>query len=358
MLLVLGLAATWILVGSREPRGEEASGAPGAPSEGETTPPPTVTNVPRPNRVESQGPAPWPGAAGEERRAGVIESPWGSGPAQLGRDRPQEGNPEAPMSLTTGPGGTLVVLDQVNDRLVRIRPDGTRETIPSPLQAPQDVALGSHGELVVLDRLADRSIALLSPDGRVVGQLPVEGDKVPEGGSVTGVFTDRGGVYVEVEHGALVKVGDEAGHPSEGAREELPGRPARDGSSFLSAALLDGPAGSVLVQAIGRESGLQRFARDLRLGEPVASIVLLDSDLDGVVYLGLALPGGPDDPGRVALVALDGKDGQPLGRRDVPASSGPEETFREFAVQDRGGVVQSRRDEGGVTLDTWTVRGH
>ena len=40
---------------------------------------------------------------------------WGNGQGRLGRIRPDEANPEAPMSLAQANDGTVVVLDQVNN---------------------------------------------------------------------------------------------------------------------------------------------------------------------------------------------------------------------------------------------------
>lgn len=309
---------------------------------------PVPTAVPRP----SGGPTP-ADAQPAPPAAAPVRSSWGGGPDQLGRSRPREGNPEAPMSLTVAPDGSTVVIDQVNGRLVRIKPDGTREAIPSPLQHPQDLTIAPDGTLLVLDRLADRTVALVSPDGKLIGQLPMPEARVGESGGVTGVFVDRGAAYVEREHGALVKLGDTQGKPADGDPEELPGRPSRDGACFLSAALLDGPQGRVLVEAIDRAEGIRRFGRELRLDEPVRAILLLDSDQAGNVYVGLLLAGA--EASRVALIALDGRDGHPLGRRDVPGSSGPEETFREFSVRDDGTIVHLRHDDAGASIATWSV---
>src|SRR5205807_10122919 len=99
---------------------------------------------------------------------------WGSGPGELGRAHPQEGNPEAPMSFVPTANG-LLVLDQVNARLVRFGADGSATEVRLTQRAPQDVAVAADGTLAVLDRLGDKDVALLAPDGRALGTLPLAG---------------------------------------------------------------------------------------------------------------------------------------------------------------------------------------
>src|SRR5262245_33049182 len=52
----------------------------------------------------------------------VIDARWGSAPGQLGRRRGSEEAPEGPMSFAVGPGGDVLVLDQVNARVQRFGP--------------------------------------------------------------------------------------------------------------------------------------------------------------------------------------------------------------------------------------------
>jgi hypothetical protein len=296
----------------------------------------------------------------EPRPAGVLGSyGWGSGEAQLGRDRPTEGNPTAPMSLTVDLAGNVLVLDQVNGRLVRLGPDGKpRDTLPLTVQSAQDVAVARDGTIAVLDRFADKTVALHDPTGKPIGNLPLEGKGLEQGGLGTGLFVDGDSVYVEAEHGPLIRVGGLDGK-SDPERPQLPGRPSRDGKAFLSANL--GPRGGnkVYVHAVERASRQQRFSREYALHLPVLSILLLDSDAAGVIYLAVsgevAHPPEEVRPAHwVRLLCLDPLDGSPLGMADLPSSSMPEETFRDFAVADNGGVLYSVRTPEGVTLQHYT----
>jgi hypothetical protein len=228
VVLALGLA----LVVARS--GKEDGPGSASPAEGPAASAPGGTAPARaPSGSNPEGRAGTSQAAPVTRSQGVIaELGWGSGPSQLGRDRPQEANPEAPMSLTVTPLGDVVVLDQLNGRLVRIGQDGkVLGTTPLTQQTPQDVTVAKDGTLLVLDRLRDKSVAIIDPEtGTLRGDLPLQGEGIPETGGITGTFVDGDSVYVEREHGALIRIGDLAG-TADTTRPEIPGRPTRDGRS-------------------------------------------------------------------------------------------------------------------------------
>ena len=101
---------------------------------------------------------------------------WGSGEGQLAHKRPDEANPEGPMSLALDARGNMTVLVQVNDRLVRLDKNGKQiGTVPLTVQGAQDVAIAKDGTTFVLDRVIDKSIAVISPDGKLVGEIRLEG---------------------------------------------------------------------------------------------------------------------------------------------------------------------------------------
>jgi hypothetical protein len=284
---------------------------------------------------------------------------WGSGSGQLGKDVPQEGNPEAPMSLAPAPGGGAWVLDQVNNRLVKLDKDGKVEATQNlTLQGAQDMAVGKDGTVAVMDRLLDKQVALFSADGKPLGALPVEGKNLENGGTASGVFIDGEEVFVEREHGDLVKIGDKSGK-ADADRGEVPGRPSRDGSAWLTAMITSMPEGRVSLTVIDRPSRQLRYTRELRLGTEVYGLNLLDSDLAGIIYLGVmttsAGPKGEAQPG-VTLLCLDPRDGVPLGRAELPPNTSPEETVRELVVLDQGGVLYLHRTDEGAQLTRWDCR--
>ncbi|MGZ3457008.1 MAG: hypothetical protein ACXU86_00725, partial [Archangium sp.] len=72
-----------------------------------------------------------------------------------------------------------------------------------------------------------------------------------------------------------------------------------------------------------------------------------------IISVGGELPTGRASPATeqgVRLFCLDPVDGKVLGQTDLPLNTMPEETFRDFAVLDEGGVVYQYRTESGVSL--------
>ena len=293
--------------------------------------------------------APMPHATAETRTPDerlTVARRWGSADDALGRVRPAEGNPEAPMSFAATPDGNLVVLDQVNGRVVRIARNGrTMGTIPLTERVAQDIAVAADGALAILDRVGDESVTVRAPSGSVIGRLPLRGVGVPEPGQVTGVFIDKNDVYVERRHGPLVLVGYLDGKAA-GERTEIPGRPTRDGTLFVSAGIVDRREGRLFVSAIDRRSREHRFTREIRTGAPVRAIALLDSDRHGIIYVGVVLEDGQADWHRV--YCMSPRHGEPQGQFEAVMSDMPEETLRDMTVLPDGGVVVAERTEQGV----------
>ena len=149
-----------------------------------------------------------------------------------------------------------------------------------------------------------------------------------------------------------------------GESDEVPGRPTRDGRSYVSATVVDhGPTGRVTLSAWDRPGRTHRYTRVLTLGSAVRGLVLLDSDRAGVIYLGaLGNFGAVSDPASgeralaVKLLCVEPVTGRVTGQNTLPASEGPEESFREFSVLDDGGVLYLRRTGEGAAVEAWSCR--
>jgi hypothetical protein len=272
---------------------------------------------------------------------------WGSDPNQLGRHRPDEANPEGPMSLARDGHGGALLLDQVNARVLHL--DGAGKPLGAwklGARGAQDLVTADDGTVAVLDRLDAKDVKLYDAAGNPRGVLPLEGKGIPESGAVTGVFTDGDKVYAETEHGALTLLGTTDGRT--GDRSQLPGRPSRDGTSYLSAGITNANDGRVWVSAITRATNEHRFTRELKMGTPIPALLLLDSDKRGTIYLAMLAMAQENDP-LVLLSCLSGKDGAPLSTLQIPANTMPEETFRELVVLDEGGVLHAEMTDSGVT---------
>lgn len=293
----------------------------------------------------------------------AVAMAWGTGKGELGKIERKEGNAEAPMSLVVGKDGTTWVLDQVNNRIVRFDKSGAPlEPIPLSLKAPQELAIGKDGTVAVLDRLVDKQVVILGPDGKPRGTLTLEGKGIDEGGGVSGLFIDGDKVYVEREHETVLRLGDTSGKPDP-KRDEVPGRPTRDGSAWIRAWMGEIPGQKVFVASRARDTEENRFTRQINATMSLSAILLLDSDLAGVIYLG-ALGSAVDDKGttvgepQIVLYCLEPLHGAVIGSTSVPASLDPHETFRELAVADEGGVLYLQRDTKGAKLVRLDCRPH
>ncbi|AKT35953.1 hypothetical protein [Chondromyces crocatus] len=327
---------------------------PGASSSGDPRPAPSGGGSPArsaPHAVQgsSRATSP-PSSAGPEL---VVTASWGAALGQLGRERPDEGNPEAPMSLAADGKGRLLVLDQINHRLVRYGVDGKPETsLPIDLRTAQDVTVAPDGSVAVLERIHEKAVVLFDEAGKPRGALPLLGEGIDEAGHVTGVFVDGDDVYAEREHGPLVKLGDTRGTPAS-PRTEIPGRPSRDGALYLNAGIIQADAGRAYVAAIDRARMANRFTRELRFDAVLGSIRLLDSDRAGVIYFAVQTrPSGSGDE-TLLLTCLDPANGQTLGGAVMPVNTLPEETFRDLAVLDEGGVLHALRTEAGTSYQRY-----
>lgn len=310
----------------------------------------TTSTVPAPSGHAATDPRPFENAdatPADDRSARLLLSAkWGSGNGELGRERPQEGNAEGPMSLAFA-GSDLLVLDQVNGRLSRFDKDGKPKGSTRAPNTVQDVAVASDGSVAMLDRLVGKAVTLTDASGKKVGELPLS-PKIAEPGLVTGVVVDGKNVYVEKEHGALVPIGTIDGQPPPSDATDLTGRPTKDGQLLVTAGITSKREGKAHVNAVDRKTMALRFARSVSFPRPSQAIVMLDSDAQGTIYLGVAA----GEPSEANIACLDPADGHVKGRIVLPMSHTPEESFRDFTVAGDGTIAYALRTEEYVEYRT------
>ncbi len=338
--VLAALLSAWVVV-RRSSSVDTSSNAPATPSSdaADSASPGAGAPAATPTGAVATSAAITAGDAGISAR---LRATWGSSPGELGHVRPQEGNAEGPMSFALA-GDDLVVVDQVNGRLVRYGPDGKVKGTTPIAATVQDVAVAKDGKMLLLDRLGEKAITLTDASGRAIGRLPLDKERVGETGNITGVFADGKDVWVEKEHGILVRVGSVDGEPAEG-HDELAGRPSKDGTLLLTATIASKAGGRVAVNAVDRNTAALRFARALTFPRPLEGLVLLDTDDKGTIYVGAAGGGA----GRATVACLDGADGHALGFVTVPHSTSVDESFRDFTVAGDGTIVVALRTEQGV----------
>jgi hypothetical protein len=107
----------------------------------------------------------------------VMSAPWGSGPGQLGLITGKELVRIGPSAFDVSPDGTVVVLDQVNDRLAFYRGATAlpRHAAIAFDGAEGDVAIGPDGDVYVLDHGAVAVVRRYEPSGAIAGTAGIHG---------------------------------------------------------------------------------------------------------------------------------------------------------------------------------------
>lgn len=294
-------------------------------------------------------------------RERVARLDWGEGATRLGRIRPAEANPEAPMAIAGDAAGQLWILDQLQDRVVLLAEGKLGRSVPVPLRAAEDLAL--HGDLLlVLDRLVDGAVVALDKgDGAERWRLPVVQADSTSGSGVSGLFVHDGGIWLEWGHVRTMRIGglDGSHDPKLAALPTLPGRPARDGRLALAARR----AGPLQVLLTGHDTAASRaealppsWTAAARFERPVLAIRALDSDAWGRVWLAVATFVEEAD-GTVLDEHLEvlrfGRDGKLQGRQPATLEAGPEEQMRTFSVGLDGSLWHLARQADGALIERW-----
>jgi hypothetical protein len=105
----------------------------------------------------------------------VAALDWGKGDRALGLDSGREQSRIGPSAFDVAPDGSIVVLDQVNHRLLRLRRGETPTEVPIEFAGGEgDLAVGQDGTIYVLD--AGRShpvVSSFSPAGDLIAGTPL-----------------------------------------------------------------------------------------------------------------------------------------------------------------------------------------
>jgi hypothetical protein len=296
----------------------------------------------------------------------LAEGAWGTGPDQFGRHEAPESNPVGPLAITVDGKGNAYVLDQVNGRLLRFDKNGKPlEPFALTQQAPHDVVVSPSGTTLVMDKLRDKSIAVLDPEGKLIGELPVTGKRLAaeDSGLATSLLVDADGVYVEKGHAMLFRAGDAAGS-LDPDQPLLDGRPSRDGASLLSMGMLRTAPERFWLRSVDRSTGQMKFMRQYTMPLRIMHLAFLDSDASGRIYaaahVGRELPVNPED-GRAGSftdeslqVLCLAPTGELLNTLALPVSPLPDESGRDLAVRDDGTLLYMYRTAQGVRILQYT----
>lgn len=272
--------------------------------------------------------------------------PWGAGEGEVGHAESQESAAFAPNTAIADAMGTLHVLDVVNQRIVRIGPNGEKlGTTPLPTKSAIDLLLAPRGGYLVLDSLIAGEVSWLEPDGRVAKTFPVASVANPEASMSTGLFVHLDDVYVEHKHARLERVGGlRQDHGPGGVDGRFVGV---DATMTLE---LERPS-TVRLDRHSLGAPGERFA-ELVLDDRVEAVVGFEAGPGGTVLLAIHTT-APPRPGTFeihedgyVLVLLDAQ-GHERSRTYVPLEPRAEEIFRPVRVgADGQATVLVAREDG------------
>jgi hypothetical protein len=259
------------------------------------------------------------------------------------------------MSFAVDAGGVIHALDTVNGRVTTLAEGKTSRAIPLPSDTIDDLDLLDDGGYLALDRHIARAVHVLSPEGKERGRIELRGAEIPEPGLVTALFARPDGVWVEVEHRRLVRVGDAAGLPVL-ERAVVAGRFAADGKGTLVASRLPPDRVRVLRLTPSLEG---RPLAEPTFPLPVAMITALEGLPGGgaalavILHRDSAAPPHATEEARHLLVGL-GPGGDEQWRAELPPDEGPEENLRPVRLG-RDGALYGMVFRG-VGVEFWKVQ--
>jgi hypothetical protein len=165
----------------------------------------------------------------------LLSAAWGSGPGALGLLTGRELARVGPSAFDLAPDGSVVVLDQVNDRLATYpTAGGGPRYLPIPFDGGEgDVALGEDGTAYVLDQGTEPVVRSYAASGARVAVAPVSGS-----GADMLRATSTGAVMHGYPGEMWLPVGgaDHLLQPSQQAASARPSRPGADGSEVVVSA--------------------------------------------------------------------------------------------------------------------------
>jgi hypothetical protein len=280
--------------------------------------------------------------------------PWDTA---VGRIIGDESASEGPESFALEPDGGLLVLDQVNLRVLDLDAEGrVTGTIALPASTFEDVEQYEGRAVLALDRLVGKVLRVMDLQGTLLVEVPVEGQGIERGGTISAMVTRPDGVWLEVDRRHSVKVLDRQLRPCE--RQVVLGRPIANGQSLRVE--LDGNGGARISTGGRTEREAARTAT-LEGEAPIERVAWLDADARGHVHVALheirratASPFQIEDE-RYLLVELD-EQLRELSRTESPWVRTEYDQFVEFRLGRDGRLWQMAFTPEGVLFVDWGRR--
>ncbi|UCG15467.1 MAG: hypothetical protein JSV19_09230 [Phycisphaerales bacterium] len=278
----------------------------------------------------------------------IVRGPWGSDAGQFGKV--DEASRPGPMDFAVT-GDTLYVLDPVNARVQLFDLDGNfRREVLIGTRTADFMCVDDEGNITVLDAFVGREFKTFSVSGKILAHA-----RLPASiGLASAIFTGAGRVWIEERHNRVYEVGvarDKPGAPAKVVGTRM-GRPLGRSDGAVRAEK-DGTHNVVIhADAAGMAGG----AVTLQFPRRVSSIVALESDDSGRVYLAASCPrasGGDQWKSDIVLVVI-APDGGIAGSLCMPDAYVTDH-YRKLFVTRSGGVIQMQTTEDGLRFVRWVL---
>jgi hypothetical protein len=270
----------------------------------------------------------------------IVRGEWGAQPGQFGRE--DEAARTGPTDFTVV-GDALYVLDPVNARVQVFDLDGgfVRE-IPIGTRTADFLCVDDAGDITVLDAFVNREFITFSPEGDLLVRA-----KVPASvGLCSAIWADGDRVWIEERHSRVHEIvtRTDRNGPRAAVAATLPGRPiGREGGTLHAR---KSGAEEVVLKDMAR--------RRLWFDRPVMSIVALECDARGRVYVAVTVPAGDGEDAWTTdiVLAVIEAGGEVVSSIRMPNAYATDH-YRKLCVSRSGEIIQMQTTEEGVRFVRW-----
>jgi len=285
-------------------------------------------------------------AAGAGFGAEVVRAAIGSGQGQIGVDTAQEAWSSGPMSFAVASNGEIFVLDQHNSRIQVYLNNAWLRAIPIGGTTYVDMDLMKNGGFALLDNLVKKMVVVLDARGNKLQEIPLKGRSIPDPAAADGVQCRGDGIWVELDHGKLVQVGDSDGAPVAN-RVVVRGAFTWDGSRLMQSSILGDITANVRVSETDKVTWKNHAVYYKRA---IMNLLGLFSDSNGNFYLGTVLVDDAGVGAAGAELTVLNSSGAVVKRTRMFAQTRTEEVSHSLRVVGDGTAYQLALDDKGVAV--------
>jgi hypothetical protein len=283
--------------------------------------------------------------AGARLGTEVVRAAVGAGQGQIGVDSSDESWQAGPMSFSVAPNGEILILDQINSRINVYSNGKWLRSISINGTTYIDMDLMNSSGFVLIDNLVKKKVIVLDTAGTLLHEIALQGSGIPNPSFAVGVQYRGDGIWVEIDDGTLVHVGDSEGAPVTG-RSVVQGLFNWDSSRLMRLGI---PGDITAFVSISETDKVTWNDYSVYYQSAIMSLLGLYSDADDNYYLGAVFQ---DDDGVAtgAELTVLNSSGEVVRRTPMFAPSRAEEIRRSLRVMGDGTAYQLVLDDKGVAV--------